>query len=1012
VTFRRLNILRSTTRQVMTWCWFFVGAFGGGHLQGAPAQSDFSIQRWQERAGLPSEDVAQITQDEHGYLWVATTSGLARFDGSRFRVIRSPTDDLRQSRGITNVAWSGAFGVVVALESGGVQIQRDASLVPAPFSDAVGTRQVIGLFAEKSGTLWIGCADGIVFRCAVSEIQTFTVPRGLPGARRISFATDSAARLWVCSDLTLLRYENQQLIRFPQDFGNRELRIGSSHSAGPWVVGENQLLQWKDDAFHEVTLLPTLLGAHYLQAMLEDRRGGLWLATRSQGLQYFSKTSVKSLPELGDEVVSLWEDDEGSVWAGTHGAGLARVRPKPYRLFNKASGLLVDSSATVCEDRNGDLWFANRDGGVVRWSNDALTTVGPLPDWPTYSAVSVFPLAEGGVGFTCGAGAYRVPANPQAAITKIESVPSPPIIRCTYSAENGDVWMALPPDKLGRLRGGELQTFSTADGLPGAEVRSIAETAAGEILVGTAIGELLRWDGQRYSTLLLGSQLRPNAIQAIWVDPDQRIWLGTERQGVLSIDPRGQTVGRCDMSHGLVDNNITQIIADDFGFLWFGSAAGVFRVSRESLRTCLADPRAKIQPTLIASDAGATQFAGIAQYQPGVCKSRTGKLWFATRRGVLQVDPTDDFIAPAAPRVSIDEVRSGNRMFSAAQLVTLGAADQKLEIHFSTLCLSAPELLRVRYRLEGHDADWQEALESRTATYSRLPAGTYTFYVEARLADGSSREAHEARTIIVSPQWWQTWWFQSAALFVLLALVVQIVRGVSNRRLRKKLERAERAGALERERARIARDIHDDLGASLSRVSLLTQEARQHADPTHRGYFGQIYETVSQITRSMDEIVWAIDPRYDDLDGLASYLVSYAQEFLSVADLRCRLDVPDRLPTMVLSSQQRHHIFLGLKEALNNVVKHARATEVTIAITVKQNIFTMTVTDNGGGLESKSSPTSDDSQPAVRTTSGHGLANMKARMGEVAGKCHIGQAQHGGTVVVFELPITTISRDA
>lgn len=972
-------------------------------LRGAGIENEFSVRQWHESDGLPHEETPQIAQDERGFLWVAGAEGLARFDGAHFENTLA-RETAREPLRVRTMISTANLGLVIPGDPGGVLTVKNGRVTPAPFSSAVGDRKVIALFAEASGVIWIGCADGMIFRCAKDQVKSFSAPRGLPGPRRIGFATDGRGRLWVSSDTTLLRYEADALV--PQDIGapNQELQICSSRAEGPWIATENQLLNWENGTVRVAAPLRPLLGAHYVQALLEDRAGSLWLGTRSQGLQRFARGQLQSLSGLGDEILALLEDREGNLWVGTNGAGLARVRAKTYRLFNKASGLLVDFSTAVCEDQNGDLWFANRDGGVVRWRDGHFTSTGPLPDWPTYSAVSVFPWDGGGVGFTCGSGVYHVKDPAVDQISKVSAVPAPPIVRITHRATNGEVWLAIAPDKVGRLRDEKLETFTTADGLLGDEPRSFGETRTGELLVGTSTGQLLRWDGQRFHPVSLGALSAGGAIQALYVDDEGRIWLGTERTGVLLISPG--LSGVCDASRGMVQNNITQIAADDFGYLWFGSSAGVFRVSRQALLDCIKNPGTKLEPTLLGADATPNAFAGVGQYQPGVWKSHNGKLWFATRRGVLQVDPAAELAAPKPPGVVLDAAITDQGPLLADRRAELKAGVSKLEFHFAVLCLSTPERVRVRYRLEGYESEWHEAPEARSAVYSRLPAGDYVFQVAAQLADGTSSEVAQTFAVRVAPRFWQTGWFQALCLLGLIGGAAQTARVVSNRRLQKRLERAERERALERERARIARDIHDDLGASLSRISLLAEAARREVGPTHQKRLTDIYDTVSQITRSMDEIVWAVDPKHDDLDGLASYFASYAQSFLAVAGLRCRLEVPDRLPPVRLDSQKRHHLFLCIKEALNNVVRHAQATVVTLSMSLEGDVFMIRISDDGRGLAHPAEP---NEAAGARTSHGHGLENMKRRMTEIGGQCEIFAGSSAGATVVFSAPVDRTS---
>jgi signal transduction histidine kinase len=257
--------------------------------------------------------------------------------------------------------------------------------------------------------------------------------------------------------------------------------------------------------------------------------------------------------------------------------------------------------------------------------------------------------------------------------------------------------------------------------------------------------------------------------------------------------------------------------------------------------------------------------------------------------------------------------------------------------------------------------------------------------------------------IAVFPPWWQSLWAQLLYLLALVLAVAAIMRGWSNRRLRMYLERLERQQAVERERTRIAQNIHDDLGASLTRISLLTQSAKQ-GDPAQTAKFEEIYETAHAITRSMDEIVWAVNPKCDDMENLVYYVGNFAQGFLGAAGIRCRLDLPKVPSTIPLTSQVRHNLFLCCKEALNNVVKHAQATEVIITITVDDASLQIAIADNGHGMAAAKKATSVLTN-TFRTSSGNGLKNMRLRMTEMSGGCAISTAPEGGTTVTFKIAL-------
>ena len=217
----------------------------------------------------------------------------------------------------------------------------------------------------------------------------------------------------------------------------------------------------------------------------------------------------------------------------------------------------------------------------------------------------------------------------------------------------------------------------------------------------------------------------------------------------------------------------------------------------------------------------------------------------------------------------------------------------------------------------------------------------------------------------------------------------------------RKLEHMKRQRAIGQERARIANDIHDDLGAHLTRITMLSESARAELDSPRQAEdeLNQIYDSARELTRAMDEIVWAVNPKHDTLDSLVSYLEQFAQDFLATAGVRCRLDMPLELPEQRLTAEMRHNLFLAFKEAMHNVVKHAAASEVHICLTLKAEAFELSVEDNGRGFTSGAREKTTD-----RFASGNGLKNMSRRLAQIGGRCDIRSQPGQGTKVLFVVP--------
>jgi len=309
-----------------------------------------------------------------------------------------------------------------------------------------------------------------------------------------------------------------------------------------------------------------------------------------------------------------------------------------------------------------------------------------------------------------------------------------------------------------------------------------------------------------------------------------------------------------------------------------------------------------------------------------------------------------------------------------------------------------------QHRLDGLDTDWIEAGTKRSVDYDYIPPGDYTFRVIACNNDGvwSDPEATLAFTIL--PHFWQMAAFRGLALTGLLLLAGGGAWYGTRRRMSRKLERVERQRVLERERTRIAKDIHDDLGASLTRINLLSQSARRGMEdgPLTLKNLDQICTTARQLTRAMDEIVWAVDPQHDTLDSVASYLEILIHEQTADSGIRCRLDFPVHLPAWPVTAEVRHNLFLACKEALHNVVKHSGATEVHIAFALQPAGFAVTISDNGRGI--------DPAAGATGLPHRNGLVNMRQRLREIGGHCAIESRPGQGTQVIFSLPVRQLAK--
>jgi signal transduction histidine kinase len=333
---------------------------------------------------------------------------------------------------------------------------------------------------------------------------------------------------------------------------------------------------------------------------------------------------------------------------------------------------------------------------------------------------------------------------------------------------------------------------------------------------------------------------------------------------------------------------------------------------------------------------------------------------------------------------------------SRTKVPTIKPGQHSFEFRYTGLNFTAPEKIRFRYRLEGLDADWVEAGAGRVARYSYVPDGSYRFQVTACNDDGHWNPAAVEIPFVVLPHFWQTAWFTVLIALISLALTAGGIRRWERRRYRLRLKRLEQEHLMEQERARIARDLHDELGSSLTRISMLSDLGHSPENSAEQltARVTKISSFAVRTSRSLDEIVWAVNPQNDSLRSLLEYLTQFARELFEDAGIHCRFHIPEQLPRSQLLPETRHNIFLTVKEAMTNALKHSRATEVSLRAEIVGEQFEIVVQDNGAGFD-----------PVVKQneTTRSGLKNMRERVESLRGTFVIQSHPGKGTLIIITL---------
>ncbi len=974
----------------------------------AGTNEDWLARWWQTEDGLPNNSVNGVAQTSDGYLWVGTPSGLVRFDGLHFETISLTNIIPLPNRGIIAMIRGRSGALWLAMDRGAVV--RLSGNTSRAFIKDLPNLIPNGMAEDADGSLWIAYRGGSVYHVTENSTRETTLKEGMPtGIGICALATDNHGRVWFAKSGQAGVYSNgvfHTVVTFDR---LSSTRLTSSKEGGVWISSNFHVYKYDADGrkgdygeFH-----PDNPGT-VVTAMQEDQNGDIWIGTSFSGLYRCNKDGFQLIPTSHNGILCLTQDQEGNIWVGTFGGGLNSIRRRAIRL--EGSGLPYPSVESICEGSDGSIWAVTQNGVLARRTGDEWMAV-PLSDqWPG-EATCVTCDAQGTIwigtrlhGIYCWRDGKFVGLDPAITVRGYT-------IHTLLACKNGDLWIGQEnPPTIIRLRDGKLTTFP----IPANNriIRAMVEDAAGNVWVGTSRGILLRITGDQITEATPRAQEDLAPIRSLYATPDGAVWIGYAGWGIGCL--KGGHYFEVNTTQGLFDDSISHIVADGRGWLWFGADRGIFKVREQDFMDFADGKVSRVRSVHYGRGEGLPSLQGTFGASPDVLRSSDGRLWIPMQTGLVVADPeklyekalplltlltrvtVDDRIvaqyAGVLPRGSGEEIQ---RLMAKDLVLHLAPGHRIIKFDYAAFNFNAPENIQFRHQLKGADDDWVEDGPTRSVVYQRLDEGKYTFAVTACNSDGDWNKSDAEVKLDVSPFLWRTWWFQLIVVGAFTLSIIAIVRYVSFRRLRAQLRLLEQQAALQRERARIAKDIHDDLGANLTQIAFLGELANQdREEPNAVGErIRKISATARQAVKSLDEIVWAVNPRNDTLAHLLDYAGQFAVDYLRLIGIRCRLDFPVEIPAREVSTDLRHNLFLSVKEALHNIFKHANATEVWLRAVADERALKIVIEDNGRGFTSGPDDALAD-----------GLRNMKQRMEEIGGSFRAESQPGNGTKIILQLP--------
>ncbi len=953
------------------------------------ALTQYSRTVWTQEHGLPQDTIRAITQTKDGYLWLGTDEGLARFDGYDF-----------------------------------VVFDKDHSALP--------TNSITALAAGADGSLWIGTSNGLT-RYRDRQFYTFTTKDGLPDNSIADLAVDHAGALWAVAGVDLAEFDGSRFVVFKAgkdiplmtvqrvtEDRHRHLLVGGFSSVvqregtrfvpviGPavlasdfvtqlvcdnkdnlWIGGSQGLIRRSPDGtirrFDARDGLPDI----FVRALRVDHDGNVWAGTNS-GLARLQKNRFVTMGGPGgqdrDQVRSLFEDLEGDLWVGANN-GLSRLRDDMFTVYGKTEGLPSDDPNTVYQDRSGRVWVGFHDSGLLLFDPEHYKLFTTWNGLPNNEVFSIRESRDGDLLIGTRGGFVRMHAGKLSTYRPPDPLNRGLVFDSLEDSE-GRLWLALPSG-LGELNGAHLRLVVAGGPVLNDAIVALAEGRDGVLWAGSYGRGLWRVQGDQKHHYTEADGLSSDQIRAVRQDPDGTVWIATFGGGLNAF--RNGKFTHFTAKDGLLSDNISDV-ADDGDSLWLSTTRGICRIAKRQLHAFEEHKVRVLQPTNYGVEDGlrSAQCAPGYPIPGGGRRTRDGRLWFPTSRGLAVIDPHAHREAEPPPALHLVDMFVDGHSVDYAKAPRLAPGSERIQIRYAAIHLSAPERVQYSHKLEGLDADWVRAGNRRVINYNSLGHGSYRFRVRAELPGGPATE--RVYEFEVLPQFYETAWFR-----VLSALALAAADwGLYQLRLR---QLASRFALVLEERARLAREIHDTLAQGFVGICSQLDAVAMAMPPDDRSKAKQYLDLARKMARhSLTEARRSVmDLRASVLEGqdLAAALHSGAQLWTAGSGVQVHVDVSGAQNGLPQEFEQ--HLLRIAQEAVTNVLKHAGASEIWLKLHTEARKLYLRIVDNGHGFEH---------HDVFSSLGGHfGLIGMRERAERLGGELHLKSHPGEGTQVEVMVPL-------
>ncbi|WP_263379687.1 sensor histidine kinase [Granulicella paludicola] len=959
--------------------------------------SEYQKQDWQVEDGLPENYVRTIAQRPDGDLLLATSSGLATFDGLRFKNVPLEVNGLIDNEAVNSVLYGKNHDLWIGTDGRGVLYRSGSGTVN--ISERMGrfNERVRAMHEDAQGVLWIATQNGVE-RFSGEKMEVLSSAGMISGDITTPFAEDGFGGMFFVTASGLFHWSDGVVHPFPLRSAGTPVAVYRDEQQRLWVgtaKGVLQLVLRKgnarefSDRFDQV---PRATVSAPVTVLLGDAMGNLWIGTRGGGLWRLGEDGVShwsSSNGLADDTIrSLLVDKEQNLWIGMRTGGLSRWRKGAFAPYGTPEGFRADLAANTFADSHGDLWLGTWGKGLFRRHNGQLQPMSP-PGMPVSTPIRA--LAEDRRGQiwvgTWFDGIYRY--DGRAFHHYLLGIESPGnAVSSILASRDGGLWVGTYTG-LFYFPGGEPTATHPPPLLESKLITCITEDVDGSILVGTSTG-LYR---VRNGVAIAVSGLPHSYILCVTLDSLGSAWVGTKAGGLSLI--RGEETTSLPKSSGIAPLLVSTAIEDNDNHFWLATSRGIVRISIAELHEVAAGKQAKLSTVVLGKGDGMRSSECDGVSKPAATRTADGTLWFATAKGFVHTTDVAEKVGAFSPDATVTGWTLSNDPSTADTLtgsnVELEAGQTDVIFFFNSSVLSNPAHVEYRYRLAGYDSDWTNTY-AHSARYRHLSPGSFRFEVQARNSGEAWVSPIASLPVRQMPHLYQTWYFYVALVLVTAGLAVHLFR-------RRVQMMKGRIGIVLEERNRISRECHDTLMAGFAAISWqleatskLFHDSDSAATPAAKSC-ELARSMVSHCQAEARRIIWDLRDT-EEVTNILSLALSRTLATNHMQDVvRTTLDVEGE--EIALTPSSVHHLVCIGQEAVSNAIRHAQPSAIAIHLKYEADAVYLSIRDDGRGFH-----LSDRSE----SRRGHfGIPVMEERARKLGGTLRMQSSLGAGTEVVVRV---------